>query len=143
MGQNASTANTSTRIGGGGRVGEIGACERFLLLYISIQILFSNEILPAAAGAPSLAGAISSAGIVVHKLPPRSFKPAIKGRVGASVIATLIEAVAEMEATVRSRHNEQLIIHTRISVLNDASHSQFPPPFLPLCAVCSCSRRRS
>jgi hypothetical protein len=36
----------------------------------------------------------------VHKQPPRVFKPVIKGRVGGQSIATLIEAVAEIEATV-------------------------------------------
>jgi hypothetical protein len=105
MGQNASTASTSTRIGGGGRVGEIGVYTHFFLVLPSPSDFFSiDELTPTAAGAPSLAGAISSASIVVHKQPPRTFKPAIKGRVGASVIATLIEAVAEIEATVCSRH---------------------------------------
>jgi hypothetical protein len=75
---------------------------------IAIRFFSSDELTPTAAGAPSLAGAVSSASIVVHKQPPRTFKPAIKGRVGASVIATLIEAVAEIEATVCTRHLAQL-----------------------------------
>lgn len=72
--KSASFVATGARTGGGGRVGEIAA--------------------------PSLVGAISSATTTIHKQPPRVFKPVIKGRVGGQVIATLIEAVAEIEATV-------------------------------------------
>jgi len=78
MGQNTSTGagfgSSGARTGGGGRVGEIAA--------------------------PSLVGAISSATTTIHKQPPRIFKPVIKGRVGGQEIATLIAAVAEIEATV-------------------------------------------
>lgn len=72
MGQNTSTSGARTS--GGGRVGD--------------------------SGPPSLVGAISSATTTIHKQPPRMFKPVIKGRVGAQDIAILIDAVAEIEATL-------------------------------------------
>ena len=102
MGQNSSKGSgfgsSASLTGGSGRVGEIGAC-------LHPPFPLSLCLTTASPGAPSLVGAISSegAGTTVRKQPPRVFKPVLKGRVGAHVIATLIEAVSEIDATVRAR----------------------------------------